>query len=86
MNTNETKVRFSYNGNKTTVTLINRSTGEEITNRFVRVREGDSFDKKVGRSAAFKKAMTHVAATNLLSKTERANLWTNFRTIVKQPK
>jgi hypothetical protein len=86
MNTNETKVRFSYDGNKTTVRLINRTTDEEITNRFVRVREGDSFDKKVGRSAAFKKAMTHVAATNLLSKTERANLWTNFRTIVKQPK
>jgi hypothetical protein len=86
MNTNETKVRFSYDGNKTTVTLINRTTGEEITNRFVRVREGDSFDKKTGRTAAFKKAMTHVAATNLLSKGERTNLWTNFRTIVKQPK
>jgi hypothetical protein len=86
MNTNETKVRFSYDGNKTTVTLISRTTNEEITNRFVRVREGDFFDKKTGRSAAFKKAMTHVAATNLLSKGERTNLWTNFRTIVKQPK
>ena len=86
MNTNETKVRFSYEGNKTTVTLINRNTGEEITNRFVRVREGDSFDKKTGRAAAFKKAMTHIAASNLVSKGERANLWNNFRTIVKQPK
>lgn len=86
MNTNETKVRFSYNGNKTTVTLINRATNEEITNRFVRVREGDSFDKRQGRTAAFKKAMTHVAATNLLSKGERTLLWINFRTVVKQPK
>ena len=86
MNTSEKKVRFSYDVNKTTVTLIDRTTNEEITNRFVRVIEGDSFYKKTGRTASFKKAMNHVAATNLLSKVERANLWTNFRTIVKQPK
>ena len=86
MNTPNTKVRFSYDGNKTTATVINRATGEEITNRFVRVRQSDSFDKKTGRAAAFKKAMTHVAASNLVSKEEREQLWNNFRTTVKQPK
>lgn len=85
MNTNETKVRFSYDGNKTTVRLIRRSDNTEIINRFVKVRQGDTFDKRTGRTAAFKKAMTHVAATGIIPKQERTQLWNNFRTIVKQP-
>lgn len=85
MNTNETKVRFSYDGNKTTVRLIRRSNNTEIINRFVKVRQGDTFDKRTGRTAAFKKAMTHVAATGIIPKQERTQLWNNFRTIVKQP-
>ena len=39
----------------------------------------------MGRTAAFKKAMTHAAATGIIPKQERAQLWNNFRTIVKQP-
>ena len=85
MNTQNTKVRFSYEGNKTTVRLVRRSDNTEIINRFVRVREGDTFNKRMGRTAAFKKAMTHAAATGIIPKQERAQLWNNFRTIVKQP-
>jgi hypothetical protein len=79
MKTKNFKVRFGYNKNQTTATLVDREQKEDIATRFVKVREGDSYNKKDGRFFSFKKLMKHVAEKELLTKEQRTSMWNSFK-------
>lgn len=85
MKTNLTKTYFKYNEDGSIqAVIVNTETKEEIANRTVKVRHGDTPDKVVGRTYAFKKLMNYIRENHLLPNEEFQNIWKEFGKI-KQP-
>lgn len=79
------KVRWSYEGKRTTCTILDTTDNVLATGTTTRFHK-DLPNKRKGRKVSFEQAMNQAKTESTISKTERGQIWSDFRNTIKQPK
>jgi len=83
MKVNNKTVRWFYNGNETSCEV--RKEGNTVAAGITTKFHKDTANKRLARDIAFRRAMDNAKEHESLTKDERKELWSTYRTTINQP-